>query len=81
MEYISGWSIHGQVVAIFFLVKKEVSSMWRQYGDVEVFSLENGMFIFQLQDEASCDDILDSWVWHVSNEPLIMRKWQLGMLL
>jgi hypothetical protein len=46
-----------------------------------VFSLENGMFIFQLQDEASCDDILDSWVWHVSNEPLIMRKWQLRMLL
>jgi len=44
----------------YFLVKKAVSSMWRQYGDVEVFSLENGMFIFRLQDEASCDDILDS---------------------
>jgi hypothetical protein len=62
-----------------FLVENAVISMWRQYGDVEVFSLENGMFIFQLQDGASCDDILDSRVWHVSNKPLIMRKWQLGM--
>jgi hypothetical protein len=56
-----------------------VESMWRQYGEIEVFSLENGMFIFRLQDEASCDEILESRVWHVSNKPLILRKWQPGM--
>jgi hypothetical protein len=32
----------------YFLVKKIVESMWKQYGAVEVFSLDNGMFIFQI---------------------------------
>ncbi|XP_062170376.1 uncharacterized protein LOC133876108 [Alnus glutinosa] len=43
--------------------------------------MENGMFIFRMQDEASCDEILESKIWHVSNKPLILRKWQPGMQL
>jgi hypothetical protein len=65
----------------YYLVKKSVALMWRQYGDIEVFSMENGMFIFRMQDEASCDEILESKIWHVSNKPLILRKWQPGMQL
>jgi hypothetical protein len=34
------------------LVKKYVQLMWKQIGDIEVFSIENGMFIFRLSDEA-----------------------------
>jgi hypothetical protein len=30
----------------FYLVKGYVANMWKQYEDIEVFSLENGMFIF-----------------------------------
>lgn len=63
----------------YFLVKKAVSSMWKQYGEIEVFSLDNGMFIFRFHDEVSCDEILDSKLWHISNKPLILRKWQPGM--
>jgi hypothetical protein len=63
----------------YFLVKKVAASMWRKYGEVEVYSLENGMFIFRFHDEASCDEILESRVWHVSNKSLILRKWQPGM--
>jgi hypothetical protein len=63
----------------YFLVKKAATVMWQQYGDVEVFSLENGMYIFHFQDEVSCDEILESRLWHISNKPLILRKWKPGM--
>lgn len=58
----------------YFLVKKAVTGMWSQFGDVEVFSLENGMHIFRFQDEATCDEIMESRLWHISNKPLILRK-------
>jgi len=63
----------------YFLVKKYVESMWKQYDAVEVFSLDNGMFIFRFQDEATCEQILENKLWHVANKPLILRKWQPGM--
>ncbi|XP_062155298.1 uncharacterized protein LOC133863345 [Alnus glutinosa] len=83
-EGISLWksSLVGQFMdksLPYFLVKKAVTAMWSQYGEVEVFSLENGMYIFRLKDEATCDEILESKIWHVSNKPLILRKWKPGM--
>jgi hypothetical protein len=63
----------------YFLVKKSVESMWKQYSAVEVFSLDNGMFIFRFQDEATWEEILENKLWHVANNPLILRKWQPGM--
>jgi hypothetical protein len=63
----------------YFLVKKSVQSMWSQYGEIEIFSLENGIFIFRFQDEATCEEILENKLWHVANKPLILRKWQPGM--
>jgi hypothetical protein len=63
----------------YFLVKMAVSAMWSQFGEVEVFSLENGMYIFRFQDEATCEEILESRLWHISNKPLILRKWKPGM--
>jgi hypothetical protein len=63
----------------FFLVKKYVQLMWKQYGDVEVFSVENGMFIFRFADVASCDEVFESKLWYVVNKPLIIRKWTPGM--
>jgi hypothetical protein len=63
----------------FFLVKKSVTSMWKQFGDIEVFSLENGLYLFRFQDEVTCEDVLEAKLWHVANKPLILRKWQPGM--
>jgi hypothetical protein len=53
--------------------------MWKQFGKVEVFSLENGMFIFRFSDETICDEVLESKLWDVANKPLILRKWTPGM--
>lgn len=63
----------------FFLVKKSVAIMWKQYGEIEVFSLENGMYIFRFPDEVTCEEVLEAKLWHVANKPLILRKWQPGM--
>jgi hypothetical protein len=53
--------------------------MWKDFGDVEVFSLENGMFIFCFLDENVCNEVLESKFWHIANKPLILRKWRPGM--
>jgi hypothetical protein len=63
----------------YFLVNKFVESMWNQYGTVEVFSVDNGMFIFRFQDEATCEEILENTIWHIAIKPLILRKWQPSM--
>jgi hypothetical protein len=83
-EGISRWksSLVGQFLdkpLPFFLVKKSIDIMWKQYGDVEVFSLENGMFICRFSDEVTCENVLDAKIWHISNKPLILRKWMPGM--
>jgi hypothetical protein len=57
-------------------VKKSVAIMWKQYGEVEVFSLENGMFLSRFtDDQLTCDAVLEAKIWHVTNKPLILRKW------
>lgn len=66
---------------LFFLVKKTVDSMWSQYVRVEVFSMENGMYIFRSNDEKTRDAVMEAKIWHISNKPLILRKWQPGMQL
>jgi hypothetical protein len=53
--------------------------MWKQYGEVEVFSLENGMYIFRFSDEATYNEVMEARIWHVANKPLILRKWLPGM--
>jgi hypothetical protein len=65
----------------FFLVKKSVQFMWKQFGEVEVFLVENGIFIFKFSDEAVCEEVLESKLWYVANKPLILRKWTPGMQL
>lgn len=63
----------------FFLVKKSVEVLWKNFGELEVFSLENGMFLFRFSNELVCDEVLESKLWYVANKPLILRKWFPGM--
>lgn len=65
----------------YYLVKKAVDTIWKQYGKVEVFLLENGMFIFWFADEATRDEVLTARLWHISYKPLILRRWEPGMQL
>jgi hypothetical protein len=35
--------------------------MWQKYGKVEVFSMENGMYIFRFNDHGFMGDRVLSW--------------------
>jgi hypothetical protein len=54
-----------------------VDIMWQKYGKVEVFSMENGIYIFRFNDhELSCEAGLEEKIWRVANKPIILRKWE-----
>ncbi|KAK3229305.1 hypothetical protein Dsin_001186 [Dipteronia sinensis] len=63
----------------YYHVKKAVDILWKQFGEVEVFLLENGMYIFRFADEATRDEVLSARLWHISNKPLILWRWEPGM--
>lgn len=55
--------------------------MWSCYGKVEVFSLDNGLYIFQFNDALMRDEVLESQMWHIANKPIILHRWQPEMQL
>jgi hypothetical protein len=65
----------------YFILKCTVESIWAQYGKIEVFMLENGLYLFKFVDEKSRDEVLEAKVWHIANKPLILHKWTPGMQL
>jgi hypothetical protein len=85
-EGISKWSpsLVGQFLdkpLPFYVVKRIVDSLWAQYGKVEVFLLENGLYLFQFVDIKARDEVMEAKLWHIANKPLILRKWTPGMQL
>jgi hypothetical protein len=44
----------------FFLVKRTVDSLWANYGKVEVFLLENGLYMFQSANEKAWDEVMEA---------------------
>jgi hypothetical protein len=85
-EGISKWSpsLVGQFLdkpLPYYIVKRTVESIWAQYGKVEVFLLENGLYLFRFADEKLRDEVMEAKVWHIANKPLILRKWTPGMQL
>jgi hypothetical protein len=63
------------------VVKKTVDTIWASYGAVEVFLLENGLYMFRFCDEQSRDAVLEEKLWHIANRPFILRRWSPGMQL
>jgi hypothetical protein len=56
----------------FWLVKRTVDGLWGQFGKVDTFSLDNGLFLFKFTDTKSRDSVLESRIWHVASKPLIL---------
>jgi hypothetical protein len=78
-EGISKWSsfLVGQFLdkpLPYYIVKRTVESIWAQYGKIEVFILENGLYLFKFADEKSRDEVLEAKVWYIANKALILRK-------
>ena len=56
-----------------------MESIWAQYGKIEVFLLENGLFLFRFADENIRDEVIEAKVWDIANKPLILHKWTPSM--
>ena len=85
-EGISKWSpsLVGQFLdkpLPYYIVKRTVESIWAQYGKVEVFLLENGLYLFRFADKKLRDEVMEAKVWHIANKPPILRKWTPSMQL
>jgi hypothetical protein len=65
----------------FYVVKRTVENIWSAYGKVEVFLLENGLYLFRFADKGSREAVLEEKLWHIANKPLILRRWTPGMQL
>jgi hypothetical protein len=65
----------------YYIVKRTVENLWAQYGKVEVYLLENGLYLFRFADEKSRDEVMEAKIWHMANKPLILRRWSPGMQL
>jgi hypothetical protein len=65
----------------YYIVKQTVESIWAQFGKVEVFLLENGLYLFRFADENIRDEVMEAKVWHIANKPLILCKWTPAMQL
>jgi hypothetical protein len=65
----------------YYIVKRTVDTLWASFGKVEVFLLENGLYLFRFQNEKARDEVMEAKLWHIANNPLILRKWAPGMQL
>ena len=43
----------------FWLVKRTMDGLWGQFGKVDTFSLDNGLFLFKFADTKSRDSVLE----------------------
>ena len=48
---------------------------------MEVFSLENGLYLIKFGDLRCKDNVVRAQIWHIANECLILCKLQSGMQL
>jgi hypothetical protein len=85
-EGISKWSssLIGQFLdkpLPFYVVKRTIERIWASYGSVEVFLLDNGLFLFRFANESIREAVPEEKLWHIANKPLILRRWAPGMQL
>ncbi|XP_043700009.1 uncharacterized protein LOC122650678 [Telopea speciosissima] len=59
----------------FTAMQKFVQDRWKHVGAVEVFGLENGMFVFDFQGCDLSRQILDEGPWTLGLRPLILCPW------
>ncbi|KAF8377878.1 hypothetical protein HHK36_031266 [Tetracentron sinense] len=65
----------------FIATKQSVERMWKVRGNLEVFALENGFFIFKLNCEEDKRCILEGGPWKIRSSILIVKEWDLYVQL
>lgn len=58
----------------FYVVKRIMENIWASYVSVEVFLLENGLYLFRFANESFREAVLEEKLWHIANKPLIVCR-------
>ena len=59
--------------------QRMVNILWGKDGEVDLRPVGSNLFIVQFSNLETRDRVLESGPWHIQNQPLIVRKWELGM--
>ncbi|XP_077228453.1 uncharacterized protein LOC143861411 [Tasmannia lanceolata] len=59
-------------------LRENLSRKWKLKGDLQIFFLNNGFYLFQFTCLEDCDSMLESGDHSYAGRPLILRKWKPG---
>ncbi|XVE88088.1 hypothetical protein DITRI_Ditri19aG0040500 [Diplodiscus trichospermus] len=54
--------------------------MWGKESDVKVRPASTNLFLIQFSNENVRDRVIEEEQWHIQNKPLIVRRWEPGMM-
>ncbi|XP_043725540.1 uncharacterized protein LOC122672107 [Telopea speciosissima] len=77
---MSCWALPGPQTS-FNIVKASLSKQWKATGSLDLFLLDNGVFIFKFYSEEVKAHALDGAPWMVSSKPIFLRQWSPYVLL
>ena len=58
------------LVSIFHCEANNRFSIGSSMTKFDIFTLENGLYVFKFQDEQTSDDIMEEKIWHIANKPI-----------
>ncbi|XP_077221623.1 uncharacterized protein LOC143855390 [Tasmannia lanceolata] len=62
----------------FMNLRENLSRKWNLKGELQIFTLSNGFYLFQFTCLEDCDSVLESGEHSYAGRPLILRKWKPG---
>lgn len=65
----------------FHAVKAITTKLWSNYGLLEVLSIENRYYFFKFSNYEAAEKVLENGTWHMSNRPLVLKKWMPNLTL
>ena len=65
----------------FSLVKSVSNRLWNKVGLSDMYATESGYFFFKFNSMAECEAVLEGGPWHVAGQPIILKKWHVGLEL
>lgn len=59
----------------YFAIKRFTEKRWKEFGEVEVISLKNGMYVFNFQTEQGRNKVLEKSPWPIGSKMIFFKLW------
>ncbi|GAA0172352.1 hypothetical protein LIER_26196 [Lithospermum erythrorhizon] len=66
----------GVPVVRFTKMRNFVKKQWARVGDIEVFKLDSGIFIFKFQNDDLRGQVINEGPWTFEHRPLVVQEWR-----